>query len=590
MALTFHRGFAKSGLREFSGSFRFCRRDIASSCIRSRDARSVQKDNPNQTNPEPQVPLKKHLYDKLTYRTLDAGGTPPPTNRVRADDDFWRSPDTEQESPVRFHATARSPDPPGFQGSNPLDERIGNANATQPVRRAKRSEKPLAVGDELEPANLVGIFVDGQPVSLSPILLRDLCECNSCLDPSTKQKIFSTADIPSDIKTRAIARGTSGVTILWENDISGYGDEHATTIDMDTFRSLRDVGGAPSADTSAYEPGKQLIWDANQYRQLQDIDYDAYMQDGATLFHALQQLHTFGLLFLRNVPEDEKSVSNIAERIGPLKNTFYGYTWDVKSVPKAKNVAYTSQNLGFHMDLMYMHQPPHLQFLHCIRSSAAGGASLFADSFKAATDLFKEDVESFLTLATVPASFHYNHPSSHLYHQDWPVIQTGYLTNGFPTFLGLANAYRKELRHRDSQAGRARDLVAAFQQSAGPDIVDHIKHMAWSPPFQAPLRLSPNRVHEASGTPGQSLNRKVTKWHRAAQKFSALIHREQGMYERLMRPGECVIFDNRRVLHARRAFEVGDAGKERWLRGAYLDWDPYWSKLSILGKKFGQGA
>jgi alpha-ketoglutarate-dependent taurine dioxygenase len=55
-----------------------------------------------------------------------------------------------------------------------------------------------------------------------------------------------------------------------------------------------------------------------------------------------------------------------------------------------------------------------------------------------------------------------------------------------------------------------------------------------------------------------------------------------------MLPGECVIFDNRRVLHARKAFEVGDAGKERWLRGTYLDWDPYWSKMRVLGKRFGK--
>lgn len=57
------------------------------------------------------------------------------------------------------------------------------------------------------------------------------------------------------------------------------------------------------------------------------------------------------------------------------------------------------------------------------------------------------------------------------------------------------------------------------------------------------------------------------------------------VYERMMKPGECVLFDNRRVLHARKAFEVGDAGKERWLRGAYLDKDPFLSKLQVLKHK-----
>jgi gamma-butyrobetaine dioxygenase len=49
-----------------------------------------------------------------------------------------------------------------------------------------------------------------------------------------------------------------------------------------------------------------------------------------------------------------------------------------------------------------------------------------------------------------------------------------------------------------------------------------------------------------------------------------------------MEPGECVIFDNRRILHARTAF----AGGERWLRGAYLDDDPYLSKMRVLERTY----
>jgi alpha-ketoglutarate-dependent taurine dioxygenase len=57
------------------------------------------------------------------------------------------------------------------------------------------------------------------------------------------------------------------------------------------------------------------------------------------------------------------------------------------------------------------------------------------------------------------------------------------------------------------------------------------------------------------------------------------------MFEYRMEEGDCVIFDNRRVLHARRAFEA-DKG-ERWLKGAYLDRDVYASKLSVLEEIYG---
>ena len=53
-----------------------------------------------------------------------------------------------------------------------------------------------------------------------------------------------------------------------------------------------------------------------------------------------------------------------------------------------------------------------------------------------------------------------------------------------------------------------------------------------------------------------------------------------------MAPGDCVLFDNRRVLHARRAFAVSDAGTERWLRGAYIDRDPFVSRAKILRDRF----
>ena len=76
------------------------------------------------------------------------------------------------------------------------------------------------------------------------------------------------------------------------------------------------------------------------------------------LAEALQLLWRDGLVFVDGVPESEASVSQIVNRIGPLMNTFYGPTWDVRSVPDAKNVAYTAKYLGFHMDLLYMREPP----------------------------------------------------------------------------------------------------------------------------------------------------------------------------------------------------------------------------------------
>lgn len=87
-------------------------------------------------------------------------------------------------------------------------------------------------------------------------------------------------------------------------------------------------------------------------RNLKLIDYTSFMQQDDAFGQALVELQLNGLIFLNNVPEAEESVERIAERIGPLKTTFYGRTWDVKDKPKAENVAYTSKHLGLHMDLL----------------------------------------------------------------------------------------------------------------------------------------------------------------------------------------------------------------------------------------------
>lgn len=455
----------------------------------------------------------------------------------------------------------------------PGGTRLSSSRKNGPPRaRGPAQPQPEA---PIVPVNTVDIQLDGQSQQFSTILLRDLCECPRCVDPSTKQKYYSTTDIPAAIRPRAVALSDTGVGILWDGDIPGYDKDHTTNIPIDILRQYAETACA-GLQHAATSKESRVTWDAASYAKLPDFSYEAYMQSEKTLYDALEQLHTHGLAFLTNVPESEKSVSAIAERIGPVKNTFYGYTWDVRSVPEAKNVAYTSQDLGFHMDLLYMEQPPHLQFLHCIRSSSAGGASLFTDSFRSACDLFEHDIQAFDVLQRRRVNFHYNHPSTALYHHQRRVFeaQSDMFIGGIDKFVNAHLASR----------GLRPDVGPKDRALADMSPIDYIDAVSWSPPFQAYFgkRQAPNATIE----PMARVNQAVAEWHMAASKFNELIHRPEMVYERLMKPGECVLFDNRRVLHARKAFEVGDAGKERWLRGAYLDKDPYLSKLRVLRHRF----
>lgn len=102
-----------------------------------------------------------------------------------------------------------------------------------------------------------------------------------------------------------------------------------------------------------------------------------------------------------------------------------------------------------------------------------------------------------------------------------------------------------------------------------------IDHVNWSPPFQGPFEAD---------TGSTDHGQKLRNYLRAAKQFARIIDNPDNQFEYLMQPGDCVIFNNRRVLHARRAFD-GNEGV-RWLKGAYLDSDPFMSRIRVLNEKF----
>ncbi|EAQ90403.1 hypothetical protein CHGG_02338 [Chaetomium globosum CBS 148.51] len=92
-------------------------------------------------------------------------------------------------------------------------------------------------------------------------------------------------------------------------------------------------------------------------------------------------------IFVTDVPADESAVERVASRIGPVQETFYGRTWDVRNKARAENVAYTDKFLCLHQDLMYHDPVPGLQLLHCLANTCEGGESLFSHAVRAAYEL-----------------------------------------------------------------------------------------------------------------------------------------------------------------------------------------------------------
>jgi gamma-butyrobetaine dioxygenase len=101
-----------------------------------------------------------------------------------------------------------------------------------------------------------------------------------------------------------------------------------------------------------------IHWSAKELKDkslLLRMDYKDYMGSDEALYRTLERLDQVGLVILKNVPiTNEEEVRNVVERISLIRNSFYGLTWNVKSIAGSKNIAYTALELGLHMDLMYV--------------------------------------------------------------------------------------------------------------------------------------------------------------------------------------------------------------------------------------------
>ncbi|KAL7823661.1 hypothetical protein V8C26DRAFT_383495 [Trichoderma gracile] len=274
-------------------------------------------------------------------------------------------------------------------------------------------------------------------------------------------------------------------------------------------------------------------WDRHLLTQnIRRIDYAAFMQDdnnnnSDAFWDVIIDLCRLGIVLLTNVPRDPLSIERITTRIANIKETFYGRTFDVRAKPDAENVAYTNGFLGLHQDLLYLDPPPMIQVLHCMDSSRAGGESLFSDGERVGRLLWPYVSRHRLA----PLAEHH--------------VPYQYSKHGFHYFSS-----------RHVLEGNAAGFTNVF----------------WSPPFQGRY-LSPVKD--------------IRSWIRPAQVFSSLINHPDAVYEHKMEPGECVLFDNLRVLHGRNAFDnttSAGAGGERWLRGAYIAAEDFLSRAAHIPK------
>ena len=265
-------------------------------------------------------------------------------------------------------------------------------------------------------------------------------------------------------------------------------------------------------------------WDNCFLDSIPEVDNQALLNDDRVLFEWMTELDRDGLTIVRNMPKTDEAVVDVAERIDYLRRTNFGVTFNVVSVPNPINLAYTSIALPLHTDLPNQELPPGYQFLHCLVNASEGGASLFVDSLKVLEDLRSENLEHFRLLSEYAIPFRF-HDDEHDICQYHPIINL----NTFGEIVEIKyNAH----------------LADTFDL---PEEVMHDYYLAY--------RNLMGRLRE----PRYTIKLKLQS-------------------------GDMVVFDNRRVMHGRDAFDAS-AGR-RQLRGCYVDRTEFQSRLRVLGERF----
>jgi gamma-butyrobetaine dioxygenase len=264
-----------------------------------------------------------------------------------------------------------------------------------------------------------------------------------------------------------------------------------------------------TAQSGIYAPVKPHLWD----RRLNPMPSSDWRRigDGAAMTELLESFLTLGFAVLRNVPTTPGSVLDVARRFGHVRSTNFGDLFDVRAKAQADDLAYTGLALAPHTDNPYRDPVPGIQLLHCLVNEAEGGDSTLVDGFAVAAELRRRDPDGFAMLTRTPVRYRYCDGTTELIAWRVPIE-----IDGQGAFVAINHSPRL-------------DFVPLLPRA------------------------------------------ELDIYYRARRTFTALLASDDFALRFRLGPGDLEMFDNRRVLHGRTAFD-GKSGA-RHLQGCYIDRD-----------------
>ena len=241
------------------------------------------------------------------------------------------------------------------------------------------------------------------------VWLRDNCQCEECLHPSTFERTIITSEIPENIAPLTANEVDRELLITWNHK------QHQSKYSFDWLNACKqlkqDSQNNHELNNSIFDDpaaGELQLWDNSLEGHIPTFDYGELREDAKVLLAWCEAIRDVGLAIVRGAPTEEREIERFADYVGCVRETIYDRLHNVRATPNAYNaynVASTSLELKPHTDMPNYNNPPGVQMFHFLVNDAIGGMSTAVDGFNIARQLKQQDPEAYNTLSEIAVPF-----------------------------------------------------------------------------------------------------------------------------------------------------------------------------------------
>lgn len=420
-------------------------------------------------------------------------------------------------------------------------------------------------------------------VNLNANFLRDRCSSSECVDLDSYQPLHDVHFQPTELSLQGIEQVPEDLNKVIVTFSDGVKSEYALSRlageVVEGRCSFTQRGDEESLHGVVKYPAIH-VWNATlvtppvfHYDYPHSISGAKMDLSGEKIYGNRDQLVatllSAGIALMVDVPKEEGFCTRFGNVISTVRPTEWGKEFNVRTMPDLsdvvkKDLAYTPLAIGMHTDNPYRDPMPDFQMLHQIEGCECEMGvdfcedchveNLFVDGFFVAMKLRREDPEAFRILTEIPVRWENN--------------------GGDGQAQMIVNAPHIEL-----ETGDENNAPCNFPDGGG-ICIKGLRFSSKSGGY-APL-ITPKSRSDA--------------FFAARRKFSSMLAAENYRIKIAMRPGQMVIFDNRRVLHSRSY--IHSPKKARYVQGCYINRDglfytytrsknnePRWTALDNADKK-----